>query len=110
MKKIALTVVLLLSAFAWAKETPNSAVYTINVHVSKSYIGTHGEQKVRVIIDGKKYELQGSGPAYMVLALGDYKAKLVKDEHKGTHDSLQIYEFLFPDQQTRKFWVVGQTE
>jgi hypothetical protein len=44
------------------------------------------------------------------LALGDYKAKLVKDEHKKTYESLQEYEFLLPDKKTRKFSVVGQTE
>jgi hypothetical protein len=46
----------------------------------------------------------------MLLALGDYKAKLVKDEHKTTYGSNQVYEFLFPDKKTRQFTVVGQTE
>jgi hypothetical protein len=108
-KKIALAVLLSLSAFAWAGTNPNPADYAITVHVSKSYIGTHGEQKVSVIIDGKKYELAATGDT-MLLALGDYKAKLVKDKHKGTYGSRQVYEFLLPDQKTRKFHVVGQTE
>ena len=110
MNKITLAVLLMLSAFGWAGTIPKPADYTINVHVSKSYIGEHGEQKLRVIIDGTKYELVGGSRPYMVLALGDYKAKLVKDEHHGTYDSLQVYEFLFPDQKTRKFEVVGQME
>lgn len=71
--------------------------------------GLTGEQKLDVTIDGKKYELAATGNGYL-LALGDYKAKLVKDAHMGTYDSLRIYEFLFPDQHTRKFNVVGQTE
>ena len=45
-----------------------------------------------------------------LLVLGDYKAKLVKDEHRTTYDSYQVYEFLFPDGKTRKFQVVGQIE
>ncbi len=70
-----------------------------------------GAQRLNVIIGGKKYELVG-GPTnpYAVLALGDYMAKLVKDEHKTTYDSYQIYEILFPDHKTHKFAVVGQTE
>jgi hypothetical protein len=108
MKKITLTI-LLLSAFAWAGPIPNPADYTINVHVSKSRTAG-GDQRLNVVINGRKLKLEGNGPAQMLLALGDYKAKLVKDEHKGTYDSLQIYEFLFPDQKTRKFYVVGQTE
>jgi DNA topoisomerase VI subunit A len=44
------------------------------------------------------------------LTLGDYKARLVKDEHWGTYDSLQVYELLFPDRKTRKFMLVGQME
>jgi hypothetical protein len=108
-KKTILAVLLFLSAFAWSKDTPVPSNDTINVHVSKSCIGAHGEQRLDVTIDGKKYELAATGNGWL-LALGDYKAKLVKDAHRGTYDSFQIYEFLFPDQKTRKFNVVGQTE
>ena len=45
-----------------------------------------------------------------MLEIGDYKAKLIRDEHHTKYDSLQVYEFLFPDKKTRKFEVVGQTE
>jgi hypothetical protein len=45
-----------------------------------------------------------------LLALGDYKAKLVQDVHETTDESSEAYEFLFPDNKTRKFFVVGQTE
>ena len=46
----------------------------------------------------------------MLLGLGNYMAKLVKDEHKTTYDSLQVYEFLFSDKKVRKFEVVGRME
>ncbi len=107
MKKITLAILLSLAVFAWAKEIPTPADYTINVHVSKSYYGAHSEQKVNVLIDGKKCELAANGEV-MLLALGDYKAKLVKDEHKGTYGFRQEYEFLFPDQTTRRFRVEGR--
>jgi hypothetical protein len=107
-KKITLAVLLLLAAFAWAGTPPNPAEYTVNVHVSRSRIkGIY--QNLNVVVNGRKYELENSGD-HMLLALGDYKAKLVKDEHKGTYDSLQIYEFLLPDQKTSRFVVIGQTE
>jgi hypothetical protein len=113
LKKATLAVLLFMSALAWAGTNPNPADYTINVHVSRSRSVIEGSpnrrQKLNVVIDGKKYELEGYGGEGM-LALGDYKAKLVKDEHKGGYDSLQVYEFLFPDQKTRKFMLVGQTE
>jgi hypothetical protein len=44
------------------------------------------------------------------MALGDYKAKLVKDEHETVYDSVRVYEFLFVDKKTRKFDVIGQSE
>lgn len=115
MKTTALAVLLLFSAFAWAGENPNPADYTVNVHVSASRMVTEGanfvhRQMLSVVIDGKKYELESEGAPNILLALGDYKAKLVKDEHKVSYDSYQVYEFLFPDQKTRKFIVVGQTQ
>jgi hypothetical protein len=108
--KITLTILLLSCAFAWAGATPNPADYAVNIHVSSSRIAAHGQQKLNVVIDGKNYQLESYGAFNSLLALGDYKAKLVKDEHKATHDSLRVYEFLFPGQKTRKFNVVGQTE
>jgi hypothetical protein len=41
------------------------------------------------------------------LALGDYKAKVVQDEHKNTYASSQAYEILFPDKKTRQYYVVA---
>ena len=115
MKKITVAVLLLLSAYLSAAPAPNPADYTINVHVSASRIVHYMErlfsysEMLNVVIDGKKYELE-SGFPNMLLALGNYEARLVKDEHKGTYDSLQVYESLLPDQKTRKFTVVGQME
>jgi len=111
MKRLAL-LVLLFSALAWAAD-PNPAEYTVNVHVSSSRMVMQTppafSQELDVIIDGKRYELLAFNPN-VLLALGDYKAKLVKDEHPNAYDSYQVYEFLFPDKKTRKFTVVGLME
>ena len=121
MRKAVLTVLLLFGTLASA--APNPDEYSIDVHVTSSYwrvaasiLSPEPVQRLAVIIDGKKFELEA--PATRVnrnagvtlLALGDYKAKLVQDVHKTTYESSQAYEFLFPDKKTRKFFVVGRTE
>jgi hypothetical protein len=107
-KKIALAV-LLLSALAWAGGPSHPAEHTINVHVSSSSIDVNLNQVLDVVIDGKKYELRSTQSIGMVLALGDYKAKLIKDQHSNGYDSYQLYEFQLPDK-TRQYRVVGQSE
>jgi hypothetical protein len=67
-------------------------------------------QRVEAIIDGKKYELESDRTPDMLLSLGDYRAKIVRDDHRVTYESYKMYEFLFSDQKTRRFIVVGQTE
>jgi hypothetical protein len=122
MKKLALFV-LLLTVFCRAAQ--NTDEYPVNVHVSSSrwvmepgvLIGPQPVQRLSVTIDGKKYELEA--PATLranlqagvtLLALGDYKAKLVQDVHKTTYESSQAYEFQLSDKKTRKFIVVSQSE
>ena len=107
MKKITLAI-LLLSAFAWAAGDPNPAEYTVNIHVSSSSLVPHGLQLLEVVIDGKKYQLQSELGVNMLLALGDYKAKLVTNR-KRAYETYEVYEFLLPDK-TRKYDIVGQTE
>ncbi|MGA2847292.1 MAG: hypothetical protein ABSF68_17925 [Candidatus Acidiferrales bacterium] len=109
MKTAALFVLLLVATLAPAAPAPDD--YSINVHVTSSYIVGGSGQGLDVVIHAKKYQLGGDlarGPA--ILALGDYKAKLVKDEHPTAYESRQEYEFLFPDNKTKKFVVMGQSE
>lgn len=116
MKKIALGIFLLVPTFFWA--APNSDGYSINIHViSSSFVTVPGMggsagavQKLSVLIEGKKYELSALASRGGLLALGDYKARLVRDEHKTTYESRQEYEFVFPDKTTKKFHVSGQSE
>jgi hypothetical protein len=113
-KKTALLVLLLFSLLALAGAEPKPADYTINVHVAASRMVLEGHaiafsQRLDVTVDGKKYELRSSN-VNALLAPGDYKAKLVKDQHLTPYDSYQVYEFLFSDNKTRKFTVIGVTE
>ena len=118
MKKITVAVLpLLLSTYAWGGSKtnptePNPADYTIIVHVSACHLSFAPPsvfQDLDVVINGNKYELQATS-SNGVLALGDYKAKLVQDVHKTAYESSQTYEFLFSDMKVRKFSVIGQTE
>jgi len=115
MRKIAL-LVLVLSALCWAQS--NAGEYAINVHVTSSQwvvvpttLGLQTTQKLNVIIDGKKYELEAQAKAPVtLLSLGDYNAKLIEDVHKTAYESTQTYELQFSDKKTRKFMVIGQSE
>jgi hypothetical protein len=83
-------------------------------------VGVPGDlQFLDVLIAGKKYELAGTFGAvgaalfqngFVMLKPGDYKAKLVKDEHSAPYSSRQIYEFLMPDNTVLTFDVVGIIE
>jgi hypothetical protein len=46
MKKLALVILLLCSALAWAGE-PNPADYTLNVHVTSSQFTEHGGPRLK---------------------------------------------------------------
>jgi hypothetical protein len=112
MKKIALAVLLLCSASVWAGSEPNPADYTINVHVSSSHVNSRGAIRLKVLLDGKKCELEGIDVENSLLVPGDYKAKTlplkVKDVH--TYDVYENYEIIFPDKKTRRYALVGITE
>lgn len=116
MKQCFFALVLLCSVSVWAAPPAKQAEYNINVHVSASRMVKHSEsaphyQQLDVSIDGKKYELESTLAVQKLLMLGDYKARLVTDEHgKGDFDSWQVYEFQFPDKRTREFLVIGSSE
>ena len=108
MKPLALLILLMLASLTPAAPVPNPSDYPVTIHVSSSQF-VSGFQQLEGIIDGKPYEL--SGPFVNgLLALGDYKARLIKDEHKTTYESNQEYELLFSDSKTGKFSVIGQSE
>jgi hypothetical protein len=108
MKKLALVMMLLFSALAWAGGKANPADCNINVRVSSSRLNDPGSLRLKVVIDGTKCELDGdiNNP----LVSGGYKARLAKDEHRPAYDSYQVYEFPFPDKKTRQYRLVGISE
>ena len=109
-----IAVLFLLCAFGWAG--PAASDYSVNVHVTTSRMMRNTPSSVHyqdlmVVIDGKKYELESLGFPNALLQLGDYRARLVKDQHwAGPYDSYQVYEFLLPDNKKRQFLVVGKWE
>lgn len=107
MKNLAIVVLMLLSTSAWAGTETDPAGYTINVHVS-SATQRRGAVRLKVIIDGKKCELEG-GTALLIP--GDYKARIVKEKHDNEYEVYyRIYELLFPDKRTRKYFLTGFME
>jgi len=120
MKKILIALMLLTPALTCAaKPAPNPADYTITVHVLSSHvvglnIGSSDRyiwrQHLTVLIDGKKFELDGESSDLELLRLGDYKAKILKDESKRAYEYQRIYEFLFPDGATRDYYVASEPE
>jgi hypothetical protein len=110
---VQLLLVFCCSSLAWA----GSPDYNVNIHVTASYmLRDHGDgarrQQLDVVIDGRKLQLESETIPNALLSLGDYKAKLVKNDHwRGApYDSYEVYEMLLPDKHTRRFIVVGQSE
>jgi hypothetical protein len=98
MKRLVFVFLLLLSilSFAANKSVANAADYTINVHVTASCMQIDvmpcPQRFLNVVVDGKNYEVvvpTKCNDNKGILALGDYKAKLVKDAHPTAYQSLQ---------------------
>lgn len=124
-KKAMFVLFLALPSFVLAeKPAPNSADYILTAHVQTSRIAsdcsdvTSGtsvcfwNQHLDVTIDGKKYEMVGNRAKrnVYVLRLGDYKAKVLKEDTSRTYEYNRSYEFLFADGTTGDFQVTGEME
>lgn len=97
-----------LSALAGAGAGSHPADYTVNVHVSSSSVDLAGHQVLDVVIDAKKYELRSELSIGHLLALGDYKAKLVKNDHQTAYDSST--SFSSPTKPGRTWWSVKRND
>ena len=106
MKKYALVVLMLFASLVWAGTKSNPADYPLSAHVSSAQF-REGSVKLLATIDGKKYELQGPG---WLLIPGDYNARLVKNDQKPSYEPHLSFEFLFPDNKTRLYSVIGIME
>lgn len=90
--------------------------YSITIHVAETRMVRDNRslayhQNLIVTIDGKKCELESFDFPNTLFQLGDYKARLVKDQHfSGSYESYRVYELLLPDNKKRQFLLVGQWE
>jgi hypothetical protein len=113
MKSLLYIAVLLCVPLGTAAQNKPAKDYPIKVHVSSSELeGTTNPdlQILRVVIDGKKYQLIGIGSKPWALRLGDYPARLTKDRAVAGGQYDRRYELLFPDGTTAQFNVGGESE
>lgn len=116
MKKIAL-VVLLLSTLCLAASNKNDK-FNLTIHVSSSFLTFNGStctNQLNILVDGINYQLVGGcdhqeDVHYGPLKPGDYKARLATDDHSRAYLTVQTYEILYPDNRSRKFEVIGNSE
>jgi len=115
MKKMILLAGLLLMAGvsngADKKVPPNPANYPLTVHVLCSFLVQqvgigNNFRRIAVTLNGKSLEMSTAGDG-SVLALGDYKARLVKDSSPNAYEIEQTYEFLMPSGGLHTFTLTG---
>lgn len=110
------------TAFARAAGSPNPADYTINVHISASHLDTECANGLcrnlvyaDTLLNGKKLQLSGNAvivkKTLMLIAPGDYRAKLIKDNHNSNSSLFnQEYELLLPDNIVWQCFTTGVSE
>jgi hypothetical protein len=121
MKLTVLCAVLLFATAGFAQQ-PDPA-YPVTIHVISSRLVTQPagsktsetDEWLHVVINGKKYELEGSPLRVTltrdgVIVPGDYNAALIDNHAKGTYLIQQEYAMKFPDGSSHKFTVVGESE
>jgi hypothetical protein len=121
MKRILAVLCLAIPALGFAA-APSTQEYSIQVHVSRSWIieecgssGCSPAVRLEVVIEGKKYQLEDQKHRSAVLKPGDYPAKILKNPRAinishAAYDDVKVFEFLFPDGETRKYDLVGEEE
>jgi hypothetical protein len=88
----------------------NPADYPLTVHVSHAFLsGALNELRLDTVVHGKKLQLESQGPSGL-LHVGDYKARVVKDDEKKGGWFYATYELLLPDGTHWFFNVVAETE
>lgn len=117
MKKALFVLLLLVPTVTMAaKPIPNPSDYTITVHVLSSHMTDEvaptgpplGSQHLVAVIGSKTFDLLSVHTDFDLLRVGDYKAKIVRDEKPNAYEYYRIYEFLFPDGKTHQYHVVGE--
>ena len=120
LKKLLLLTMLLLPAVPMAGEKkqppPNPADYPLTLHVYSSHMadlcapGCICVQHLNIVMGKLKYELSDTISRSDLLRVGDYKARILKDETDRSYEYQRKYEFLLPDGATREYLVVAESE
>jgi hypothetical protein len=86
--------------------------YPIKVHVSSSEqgFGRQEQQILKVVIDGKKYQLIALGSRPWALPVGDYRARIIMDRPIQGGQYERRYELIFSDGKTAQYDVGGESE
>jgi hypothetical protein len=120
MKKSLFVILLLVPVpgLARDKEKPstNPADYSLTLHVESSRLydlcapTCVWVQHLFIPMDGKKYELTDTVPRHDLLRLGNYKARISKDEQGSSYEYDREYEILLPGGDVRRYIVIGESE
>ena len=113
MKSLLCIVFLLCASVASFAQNGPAKEYPIKVHVSSSEQqgdGMHQQQVLRVVIDGKKYQLIAIGSRPWALPVGDYQARVTQDNPIQGGQYERRYEFIFSDGKTAQYYVGGESE
>jgi hypothetical protein len=131
MKRLLLVVTLVLAisagdAAVWASPATDPSSFTLNIHVSKSTLEIVPDgklnslgQRLDVTIDGRHLVLEGNqivgkkkiiGGAVWLLPVGDYKARIKKEDTAPNGAYWREYEILLKDGSTWDCYVFGESE
>ena len=67
--------------------------------------------QINVLIAGRRFELDAAPDRNEgLLMIGDYKARLIEEEHHTPYEMNQTYLLQFPDGKTQKFYLEGISE
>ena len=113
MKSLLCVVFLLSASFLSFAQNATAKEYPIKVHVSSSEqqgFSMQQQQVLRVVIDGKKYQLIALGSRPWALRVGDYQARIIKDKPIEGGQYERRYELIFPDGKTAQYDVGGESE
>jgi lipoprotein-anchoring transpeptidase ErfK/SrfK len=127
MKRLLLMVALVLTisagdAAGWASSPTDPSAYAVNIHVSKSYLEfipakpiNNVVQRLDVRIDGHHLILDGAQVASKknkpwLLPIGDYKARVKKEDTAPNGAYWRTYEILLKDGSTWDGDVVAENE
>jgi hypothetical protein len=131
MKRLLLRVALVLAmsaggAVSWASPAADPSSFPVNVHVSKSMLEIVPQDKIPdlgqrldVTIDGRHLLLEGNqivgkkkfiGREVWVLPVGDYKARIKKEDTSSNGVYWREYEMLLKDGSTWDCYVFGESD